>query len=308
MANEEHLSVLLQGRQQWNEWRDANPEVKPDLRKADLHEVDLSGVNLSHAVLTDADLHRACLKGANLAGANLRRADLHETDFQSADLRGAILAKTDLRDANLKGADIREADMREARLPGAAFEGADLTGAVLHKDGFRYVSLHNDQPHAVPAATISSTPAAAEPAGTTAKSLNLKLALGGGGLLLAVALVGVLVSRPARQVDARVSQAVSKAVGASSGVDSVEIEGQALILRSGRAKVESGMYLSLLKTACQALEKMEPSGLREIRITNHSGEEGWVYGAPEKCGEILTKPPALTALSIAAHTQPIRKQ
>jgi hypothetical protein len=48
--------------------------------------------------------------------------------------------------------------------------------------------------------------------------------------------------------------------------------------------------------------------LREIRITNHSGEEGWIYRAPEKCGEILSKPAALTALSIAAHTQPIRKR
>jgi Pentapeptide repeats (8 copies) len=308
VANEEHLSVLLQGRQQWNDWRDANPEVKPDLRNADLHEADLSGVNLSHAVLIDADLHEAILQGANLAGANLRRADLRATNFRNADLHRAILAKTDLRNANLKEADIREADMRGARLPGADFGGADLKGAVLNKDGFRYVSTYNDQLQTTAAG--SSSPAAnkaLEPA--AAKGPRLKLALAAGGLLLAVGIVGLSVSRPTREVDARITAAVAEAVGASGGVFVVEVEGQALILRSGSKKVESGRYLGLLKTACQALDKMGPeSGLREIRITNQSGEEGWVYEAPEQCGEILTKPPALTSLSIAAHTKPIRKR
>ena len=309
MANDEHLGVLLQGQQQWNDSRDANPEVKPDLRNADLHEADLSGVNLSHAVLIGADLHKASLRGANLAGANLRRADLRATNFRNADLHRAILAKTDLRDANLKEADIREADMRGARLPGADFGGADLKGAVLNKDGFRYVSTHNDQLQTT-AAGSSSPPAAnktLEPA--AAKGPRLKLALAAGGLLLAVGIVGLSVSRPTREVDARVTAAVAEAVGASGGVFAVEVEGQALILRSGSKKVESGRYLGLLKTACQALDKMGPeSGLREIRITNQSGEEGWVYEAPEQCGEILTKPPALTSLSIAAHTKPIRKR
>jgi Pentapeptide repeats (8 copies) len=313
MANDEHLAVLLQGRQQWNEWRDANPDVKPDLREADLHEADLSGLDLSHAVLIDADLRKACLQGANLTDANLRRADLRATDFRKADLHRAILAKTDLRDANLREADIREADMREARLPGADLEGADLRGAVLNKDGFRYISMHNDQPHAEQAdsavegsATSVSAEEAVEPAG---KKQKLKLALAGGVAALALGIVGLSVSRPSGEVDARVPAAVSKAVGASRGVDAVEVEGEALILRSGREKVGSGMYLDLLKTACQALDKMGPgSGLREIRITNQSGEEGWIYGAPEQCGEILTKPPALTSLSIAAHTKPIRKR
>jgi hypothetical protein len=47
--------------------------------------------------------------------------------------------------------------------------------------------------------------------------------------------------------------------------------------------------------------------LREIRIVNHSGEQGWVYNAPEKCVQIVGTSPALTGLSIAAHTRPIRQ-
>ena len=36
MANEEHVELLKQDVQAWNEWRKNNPEVEVDLRGADL--------------------------------------------------------------------------------------------------------------------------------------------------------------------------------------------------------------------------------------------------------------------------------
>jgi len=36
MANREHLEILKRGVKAWNEWREKNPDVKPDLRGADL--------------------------------------------------------------------------------------------------------------------------------------------------------------------------------------------------------------------------------------------------------------------------------
>ena len=36
MANEEHLKILKQGVEVWNKWRNANPEIKPNLDKADI--------------------------------------------------------------------------------------------------------------------------------------------------------------------------------------------------------------------------------------------------------------------------------
>lgn len=44
MANPEHLAILKQGMEVWNNWRDENLDVIPDLREA-----DLSGTNLSRA-------------------------------------------------------------------------------------------------------------------------------------------------------------------------------------------------------------------------------------------------------------------
>ena len=46
MANEEHLKILKQGAEAWNQWREKNPEITPDLSKADLIEADLTGAKL----------------------------------------------------------------------------------------------------------------------------------------------------------------------------------------------------------------------------------------------------------------------
>ena len=46
MANEEHLKILLSGVERWNEWREQNREIRPDLSNANLSGTNLSGANL----------------------------------------------------------------------------------------------------------------------------------------------------------------------------------------------------------------------------------------------------------------------
>ena len=86
MANQEHVNVLRQGSDVWDEWLRKNPEVLPDIR----------GANLS-----GADLREVCLSGANLSGAAMCWADL-----SGANLRGAVLCGADLNRANLSGAQL----------------------------------------------------------------------------------------------------------------------------------------------------------------------------------------------------------
>lgn len=38
MANQEHLDILKQGVEAWNQWRKDHPAINPDLREADLRE------------------------------------------------------------------------------------------------------------------------------------------------------------------------------------------------------------------------------------------------------------------------------
>jgi hypothetical protein len=57
MANDEHLSILMQGTIIWNRWRNKHPEIEPDLSKSqyliglDISDVDFSKVNLRAAFL-----------------------------------------------------------------------------------------------------------------------------------------------------------------------------------------------------------------------------------------------------------------
>ena len=68
MANPEHLKILNQGVEAWNEWREENPEARPDLTKADLFKANLSGAELIETTLRAALLARSALDSADAAG------------------------------------------------------------------------------------------------------------------------------------------------------------------------------------------------------------------------------------------------
>lgn len=66
MANQQHLDILRQGVEVWNQWRREYKNVEPDL----------SGANLTSVDLSDAILGKADLRGTNLSRAYLYRAVL----------------------------------------------------------------------------------------------------------------------------------------------------------------------------------------------------------------------------------------
>jgi len=151
MANQKHLAKLKRGAEQWNEWREENPSVVPDLAEADLDASNLSGANLHHAVLTKATARRSILFGANLAladlsgailtGARLDNADIYnailtgskaaDATFHRACLHSADLRQANLTDANLEAANLAETRLASAELGGANLSRANLTGADL---------------------------------------------------------------------------------------------------------------------------------------------------------------------------------
>jgi uncharacterized protein YjbI with pentapeptide repeats len=95
MANDTHLAVLKRGVAAWNEWRAAQPAMRPDLSSASLRGLDLAKVDLSGADLSKADLRGTILSGAvlvdaDLAGVNFFKAVLDGADLSRANLIGAL--------------------------------------------------------------------------------------------------------------------------------------------------------------------------------------------------------------------------
>lgn len=173
MANKQHVKVLKQGIEVWNDWRKKNPEIKPnlksanlasaDLRGADLHGSDLRGANLFEANLYEAKVHGADLKKAILIGANMWEADLFGADLSEANLTGAELFRALIREANLdkanltqadlshtnlgdvrlRGAILRDANLQEANLVNADLSGADLRGCSIYGISVWNITLDN---------------------------------------------------------------------------------------------------------------------------------------------------------------------
>jgi hypothetical protein len=141
MPNQEHLDLLLQGRETWNAWRKESVDTTPFLRSARLEGLDLSGYDLHDAYLKRAHLQGACLDGcqlreANLSGAQLDRASLVEADLSGANLRGASLV----------GAHLQRADLKSAILVGADLRQANLCGAQVYAEQRDLVVTHPGQP------------------------------------------------------------------------------------------------------------------------------------------------------------------
>jgi uncharacterized protein YjbI with pentapeptide repeats len=138
VANEKQLSILKQGVNVWNKWREENPDNKIDLSYADLKGTHLHSANLSSAGLSSANL-----SSADLDSANLISADLSSANLDSANLDRANLFRANLSSANLSSANLSSADLDSANLSSAKLRSANLTGANLFRADLSIADLRS---------------------------------------------------------------------------------------------------------------------------------------------------------------------
>jgi uncharacterized protein YjbI with pentapeptide repeats len=146
VANPDHLKTLLTGVSFWNDWRDRNRDVKPDLSRAVLNGLDLTGADLMEAELTLSSLVGTVLVDANLLGANLTLSKLMGATLRSASMVYALVRNADLSGADLQGADCGEvnffgAKLHKTNLSNAILLSANLTGADLSEATLRNTHL-----------------------------------------------------------------------------------------------------------------------------------------------------------------------
>ncbi|PZO47510.1 MAG: hypothetical protein DCF15_18940 [Phormidesmis priestleyi] len=123
VANKQHLALLKQGIAIWNDWRQKNPKIQPDLTQANFEGENLDGANLNDADLT----------AANLQGAYLTRSSLERANLENADLEGAYLVETNFKQANLTGANLTGVFLEEANFESANLEAATLEELILRQ-------------------------------------------------------------------------------------------------------------------------------------------------------------------------------
>ncbi len=165
MANPEHVEIIRQGVEKWNEWRKNNPLISPDLSHANLENANLIGVDfdgywnrtldgsesycyLHNANLSKADLSNAKMRGALLIGTNLKGANLCNADLSRFWPDRDISEDTDLTDsildyANLSGAKLNYANLTRANLVGTNFSGATINGCKIYGISAWDVNLEN---------------------------------------------------------------------------------------------------------------------------------------------------------------------
>ena len=138
----QHLDILNQGRDTWNEWRRGQPEIRPVLYEAvlgkDIHISDLSEFDFSWAGLAGAQL-----PGANLTRANFFQAHLSRTVFTGATLNAAHFCRADLYETDLSGAFLIEANLQGAQLAKTNLSGAHLIRCAVYGMSAWDVQLKN---------------------------------------------------------------------------------------------------------------------------------------------------------------------
>jgi len=136
MSDKEHLKILHQGADAWNEWREDQFYLAPDLSGEDLRDTEigqcyLENANLRAVNLRGVDLRNAQLRNADLSQAVLNEANLSQAVLASANLFLASLVRANLNRADLQAADFRDADLTDADLADTYLGGALFSGAIL---------------------------------------------------------------------------------------------------------------------------------------------------------------------------------
>jgi uncharacterized protein YjbI with pentapeptide repeats len=148
MANNDHLAILESGIKNWNQWRQTNPKIIPDLREAllfgqDFTAADFRKVDFSGADFKECNFDRAVFDEANLSGVKLARAKLGTASFVKTNFYGAELSNSIFSGANMSLATLKSAQLYEAKFIGSILNIAAFDGAFLLKANFQNAELNN---------------------------------------------------------------------------------------------------------------------------------------------------------------------
>ncbi|NJN74130.1 MAG: pentapeptide repeat-containing protein, partial [Limnothrix sp. RL_2_0] len=134
MANQEQVNLLKRSVEEWNQWREKEPDIDINLHQANLSDLSLEGINFK-----DADLSFANLRNTNLKCADLRAAKCVNTNFERAKLQNSNLGDSSLgsgKHAWFSNTSFQYANLSQTKIQGAVFSETSFANANLEKTAF----------------------------------------------------------------------------------------------------------------------------------------------------------------------------
>jgi hypothetical protein len=122
---------LAGGKDVWNKWRLAHPDLHPMFAGADLRNASrdpLDDYDFSYTNFTEANLSGISLRGANFHQAILAKANCSKAHFERANFCRTDLYETNFRRAHFKGANVQGVQLARTDLRGAELSGCKVYG------------------------------------------------------------------------------------------------------------------------------------------------------------------------------------
>lgn len=148
MTNPEYLKILLQGAEEWNNWRNSNIYFIPNFVDVDLSGKDLSGYNLTNCSFYRCKLNNVKLNDANLAWARIFHTELRDSTIRNSNtfIKGNQLDSffgNNLRWCSFAECDLTNTDLSWNLLECASFHNVCLKGANISNCMIHGISVWN---------------------------------------------------------------------------------------------------------------------------------------------------------------------
>ena len=135
-ANPEHVAIILQGVGTWNNWRENNPSITPNLRGIDFCNSDL--IRTSSLWRQEvASETKPKINFVELSGANFSSCLLRGVSFENANIHNANFENAELIFVSFKNAEPWNCELTGADCGGADFSGADFGGVKYSRRKMR---------------------------------------------------------------------------------------------------------------------------------------------------------------------------
>lgn len=141
MANDKQLEILRQGVIAWNNWREANPTLSPDLSNTDFRGVNFCNINLHNCCLVYTNFSHAQLKSADFSNSNLEGSSFSYADLTGVNISGCNLKNSNFNSAALIAVNASNTDFYNCNFHNASLTCSKFDSSILEKVSLNYGDL-----------------------------------------------------------------------------------------------------------------------------------------------------------------------